>query len=93
MLEHFGCYAEIGDNAVGQRTQRHDGPRRAPYHFAGKIAHRKHLVRADIHGYNGRFAYDDSLALDKDKRVDRAEIDSYILRKKRHIVLTLPFCF
>ena len=79
--QHFCGYVKIRNNAVLERTHGCYRAGSAADHFLGLVSNGDHFAGSctDIDGNNGRLPDNNALALDKDKRVGRSEVDSYIL--------------
>ena len=82
VVQHLLGVAEVGDDAVLHRLDGDDVARRAPEHLLGLLANRHDFIGIRVDRDDGGLVDDDALAVRKDKRVGRPEIDGQIVRKK-----------
>ncbi len=66
---------EVGDRATAQRSDRDDVARCATDHLPRVVPERQHLVRARVHGDDGRLVQDDAPTACVHQRVRGAEVD------------------
>ena len=76
--EHLLGHVEVGDDAVLQRTDRLDRPRRAAEHPLRLDADRVHLARALVDRDDRRLGEDDAAPAHVDERVRGAEVDGHV---------------
>ena len=82
LAQQFLGLLEVRDDAVLQRPDRIDAGRGAAQHLLGVAAHGQHAVGGAIDRDHRGLVQDDSLALDIDEGVGRAEIDGHIVGDK-----------
>jgi hypothetical protein len=78
VAEHLLRDVEIGDDAVFQRPDRRDRPRRAAEHPLRLDADGVDLARALVDRDHGGLGKDDSAPTDVDERVGGTEIDRHL---------------
>ena len=78
VAEHLLRHVEVGDDAVLQRADRGDRPRRAAEHPLRLDAHRMHLARALVDRDDGRLGEHDAAPADVDEGVRGAEVDRHV---------------
>ena len=75
MFEHGGRYVKIGNNAIFQRTNCHNGTGRTANHFLRLRTHGQYIFGAHIHRYYRRFTHDNTLALHEYQRICGTQIN------------------
>ena len=78
VAEHLLGDVEVGDDAVLQRADRGDRPRRAAEHALGLDADGVHLAGALVDRDHGRLGEHDAAAAHVDERVRGAEVDGHV---------------
>ena len=84
ITEHGFRNFEIGDYAIAEGTDSLDVAGCTPQHFLGLTTDCEHSLvtsRVTLHRHNGRFATDDSLSFDVNKRSRRAKVDGKVARE------------
>jgi hypothetical protein len=90
VVQHLLGVAEVGDDAVLHRLNGDDVARRAAEHLLGLLADGLDLVGLGVYRDDGGLVDDDALAVGKDERVGRPEIDGQVVgeetEQRAHIV-------
>ena len=78
VAKHLLGHVEVGDDAVLERADRGDRPRRAPEHPLRLDADGVHLARALVDRDDRRLGEHDAAPADVDERIRGAEVDGHV---------------
>ena len=78
VAQHLLGHVEIGDDAILERADRGDRPRRPPKHALGLDPHGVDFAGALVDGNDRWFREDDAATANVDERVRRPEIDCHL---------------